>query len=395
MSSSSSSTVIIGCGIAGLYSAYQLWKQKKTFIILEKNSIGGRANNRSFYGSQVPIGAGVGRKHKDKLLIQLLHELEIPYKEKPGKPTFHQNHMSNNTWKTLQQKYSRKYGKNTFREFASEILGMEAYTEFVQSTGFYDYENASAYDTLHYYGMDDNIDPSWTALLIPWDLVVNRLCDIIGRSNIRTNTEVLSIRKKGDSLFQLQTSPRGVIYECNRVICAVTVSTIRKLFPTHSIYRDIMGQPFLRIYGKFTVASIPVLKQYIPSTTIVKGPLQKLIPINAEKGIYMIVYNDNRHSVRLSKYKENTPENRETLCLKLKKALSISESIHLIAIQSHYWKEGTHYYKPLDSSKHKSRQEFLEEAQHPQDGILVVGEMVSLHQGWVEGALESVLACKF
>ena len=34
--------------------------------------------------------------------------------------------------------------------------------------------------------------------------------------------------------------------------------------------------------------------------------------------------------------------------------------------------------------------EFIEKAQHPDPNVLIVGEVISLHQGWVEGALESV-----
>jgi hypothetical protein len=48
--------------------------------------------------------------------------------------------------------------------------------------------------------------------------------------------------------------------------------------------------------------------------------------------------------------------------------------------------------KPLDSKKYETREEFIYAAQHPEDGILVVGEVVSKHQGWSEGALESVNA---
>jgi monoamine oxidase len=40
--------------------------------------------------------------------------------------------------------------------------------------------------------------------------------------------------------------------------------------------------------------------------------------------------------------------------------------------------------------KWKDRDDFINAAQNPADGILVVGEVVSKHQGWVEGALESV-----
>ena len=38
----------------------------------------------------------------------------------------------------------------------------------------------------------------------------------------------------------------------------------------------------------------------------------------------------------------------------------------------------------------KNRKDFINKAQHPEDGMLVVGEAVSRDQGWVEGALESV-----
>jgi monoamine oxidase len=41
-------------------------------------------------------------------------------------------------------------------------------------------------------------------------------------------------------------------------------------------------------------------------------------------------------------------------------------------------------------SLYKDRDEFIERAQHPEKGILVIGEVVSKHQGWTEGALDSV-----
>jgi monoamine oxidase len=52
----------------------------------------------------------------------------------------------------------------------------------------------------------------------------------------------------------------------------------------------------------------------------------------------------------------------------------------LIGIKGYYWKEGTHYYK--------SKPEHFDH--RGEGGIIVVGEMISINQGWVEGALESV-----
>ena len=76
--------IIIGSGIAGLYSAYKIKHMNPALsvLILEKNKkqwIGGRTNNESFYGTDVVTAAGIGRKNKDHLLVHLLKELDIPY----------------------------------------------------------------------------------------------------------------------------------------------------------------------------------------------------------------------------------------------------------------------------------------------------------------------------
>jgi monoamine oxidase len=76
----------------------------------------------------------------------------------------------------------------------------------------------------------------------------------------------------------------------------------------------------------------------------------------------------------------------------IKHALGIPKDmppLNIMAIRDYYWNDGTHYYSPLGDD-FKTRGEFIRKAQHPMKGMLVVGEMVSRDQGWVEGALESV-----
>ena len=67
-----------------------------------------------------------------------------------------------------------------------------------------------------------------------------------------------------------------------------------------------------------------------------------------------------------------------------------SERLHLISIKDFYWPIGTHYCQPLNTKEYKNRREFMKVAQHPMHNMLVVGEVVSNDQGWVEGALDSV-----
>jgi hypothetical protein len=133
------------------------------------------------------------------------------------------------------------------------------------------------------------------------------------------------------------------------------------------------------------------MAHYVKGYTCVPGPLQKLIPINPDDGIYMIAYNDNNNTLALKNNLENTKENRDLYCDLIEKSLGIPpDSLDLIAIKDYYWSVGTHYYKPLDTSLYKDRTEFIDIAQHPEKGILVVGEVVSNNQGWTEGALDSV-----
>ena len=74
----------------------------------------------------------------------------------------------------------------------------------------------------------------------------------------------------------------------------------------------------------------------------------------------------------------------------IEKSLGITEGkLKIIEIKDFYWPIGTHYYEPLKNT-FKDRDEFLYQVQHPEKGMIVVGEAVSRYQGWVEGALESV-----
>ena len=135
------------------------------------------------------------------------------------------------------------------------------------------------------------------------------------------------------------------------------------------------------------------MNEYVKGYTFLPGPLQKIIPMNPDTGVYMIAYNDNKNTLALKNNLENTKENRDMYCRLIEKSLGIpTDSLNLIAIKDFYWSVGTHYYKPLDESIYKDRSKFIDIAQHPEKGILVVGEVVSKNQGWAEGALDSVRA---
>jgi thioredoxin reductase len=382
--------IIIGGGISGLYSAYNIKKNNPSakFIIFEKNkTIGGRMNIYNFYGTNVNIGAGVGRKNKDYLLINLLNELNVKYSIDKKMIYYYKNVEKidfNKIVKTLKNSYDKnKHITYTFRKFGIEILGKELYNKFVTYLGYSDYENADAFESLNYYGLDDDIGNS-EVLYIKWDKLLNSISNNIGNNNIITNNNIISINKVDDKF--IIKNDKGKIYYSNKIIIATTIDTLSKLLPKLTIYNNIKGQIFLRAYGKFDDNSANIINNIIKGYTIVNGPIKKIIPINKETGIYMIAYTDNKGA----KYFNNHLKDKKFFCREIEKALGLYENtLKLIGIKCFYWNIGTHYYKPL-SKKYNSRKEFIEKCQNPEKNLFVVGELISRNQGWSQGALESV-----
>ena len=394
--------IIIGSGISGLYAAYNTKKlsPSTSFIILEKYKktwIGGRTSNDTFYGTQIVTGAGVGRKNKDKQLINLLDELGLQTTEFDFKPYYSTQIKHVVDVKKVMQhlkEYDPTHPQKTFKEFAKPILGATLYDDFLVSVGYTDYENADASDVINNYGMEDNAC-CWKGFYVNWKELVTTLANEIGHDKIKTSMNVVSISKEHNSLFVLETD-RNIVFETNKVIVATTIDSIKRILPgasnKNSIYNHIKGQTFLRLYGKFSKKSSDIMKQHVKGYTIVPGPLQKITPMDADKGVYMIAYSDNANATDLKKYLENTPNNRDQLCRLIEEALGIPDkSLDLLAIKDYYWPIGTHYYTPLNP-KYENRNKFINEAQHPQDGILVVGEVVGKNQGWTHGAFSSVTA---
>lgn len=402
--------IIIGAGISGLYSAYNIKKKDPTkkILILEKNKIiGGRMNVYNFYGTNVNIGAGVGRKKKDYLLIKLLDELKIKYEANKKKIYYHENVSKinfNNIVKKLRNSYNKDIHNNyIFKKFGIEILGNEEYKKFVTYLGYSDFENTDAYETLYFYDLDDDISGGET-LHIKWDELLNALSIKIGMNNIKFNNNIISINKVDNEY--IITNSKKIIYSSKKIIIASTIDTVKKLLRSLtesnaeliplkygveryissklSIYNDIKGQNFLRVYGKFDENSTNIINSIIKGYTVVNDPIKKIIPINKKNGIYMIVYTDNKSA----KYFINNLDDKIFFCKEIEKMLNLS-NLKLIGLKSFYWNIGTHYYKPLNN-KYKNREEFIIKCQNPEKNLFVVGELISRNQGWTQGALESV-----
>jgi hypothetical protein len=200
-----------------------------------------------------------------------------------------------------------------------------------------------------------------------------------------------------NDVFEVVTRNKSTTkYYCGKLVIATDIDSLTGLMRTTavspaavSLYKQIQGQSFLRLYAKFSRESVPHIREKVQGVTVVEGPMQKIIPINPDKGVYMIIYSDNKDADFFKKYFSNTKFNRDALNRIFETSLGLEGKLRIESIKDFYWKNGTHFYKPL-APEFNNRQAFIRTAQHPFRNVLVVGEMISIHQGWVEGALESV-----
>lgn len=390
--------VIIGGGIAGLYCAYKIKKMdpsKKILLLEASDRLGGRAGNVNFHGEPVAIGAGIGRKNKDKLLLSILKELNVPFHEFMASSQYTSSIEPTCKVKEMFLYLKREYNApndndKTFKQYAKPKLEQKyykgAYKEFTTCAGYTDYENECAHDTLYHYGFDDNYS-SWPGFGFSWNQLIDKLASKIGGNNIHKSCYVKSIKPVSENEYSVICNNKQ-IFECKKIIIATEINGIQKLLPEYRIYNQVKSQPFLRIYGKFSKESARIMEDKCGHTTIVPGPIHKIIPMNTEKGIYMIAYTDNNGAKILDKYIKN----RAVLCRYLEDALEIpNNTLVLDDMVDFYWDVGTHYYSPMKpKGAFKNRNEFCKHLQRPKNDILVVGEAVSMKQGWVEGAFESV-----
>ena len=103
----------------------------------------------------------------------------------------------------------------------------------------------------------------------------------------------------------------------------------------------------------------------------------------------MIAYSDNKAANKLNLLL-NSDDKIVWLEKIVSKSLNLKEQIKINDILFFYWKNGTHYFRPLSETIYKTREKYIEVSQNPKSNIYVCGEAVARSHGWVEGALESV-----
>ena len=398
--------IIIGAGIAGLYTAYKLRKEAPaaTILVLEASTHpGGRAAMARFGKMDVVLGAGIGRAQKDVLLTSLLNELKVSFRTFPRTHDYGPNiinapHVGKDI-AALQKAYT-KATSGTFEAFVKGQFGAVKAAAFFESLSYTDMLKEDVGEVLQHYGLDDNYDPlrgqKAQGMYVPWTDLVNALIAKVGKRSVMCNVTVTKILStSGGVKIAVKTGDNDATFTAKKkLIIAATQPTLRALMPKEKAYKQIGVNTFLRVYAKVSPSSCKMMAVAVPGYMVVEAPLQKIIPMNPDAGIYMIAYSDNVSADTLRPHLRNTAPNRRFWARHVEEAVGLPKgALDIESIMGKYWEVGTHYMKPGFASSYASTKAFFDHAQHPLPNVMVVGEVVSAHnRGWVEGALESVEA---
>ena len=417
---------IVGGGIAGMLTAYRMLQKHSTWRVLvfeQSSKAGGRTKSGVFCKHKVAMGAGVGRSHKDKLLANLLAEVNMELVLMPP----------SSSGPDKQQQRLQKlvdFAKNltedndiSFKHFAQQILGTQEFEAFVNQMGFTDMLQASARQTMNYYGLDDNVK-SWSAFVVQWDALVKKLADFVGKttfaklhstcsSGLVTNTKVLDMsvcQETNSIVLQVATGSntrfKNLVVSSKHVVLATSISGLKQLLPSKVVkcskLHYVKSQPFARVYAKVASQDRALMQTAVQKYRVVSPSiLMKVREISAQDGVYMLAYADNTSARRLfktlsgayqaSKDPKATRVARLSLEAVVAKALNVV--VKITSFKLFWFEEGTHFYRkglPLEFEMQPFAD--LSGAWHGSPNVYVVGEAVAKMQGWTEGVIESVHA---
>lgn len=400
--------IIIGAGIAGLYSGIQLLKKYPHFniIILEKyNYIGGRVVSYSKDISDIGTVSwenGAGRIYKSHKIIQeLLKQYAIDTVGLSDESQFiGPSEDANIHFEDIIKLYIQPLSMlpistlqtNTLYSLFKEIYGIKETQRL--------FERFPYYTEVHILRADIALEQFKNEMgtLANYYVCKNGLSTLINamanefRSRggvIELDSSVININKELSSEFRVHTSNNK--FHCRKVICTIPVASIRKLqiFSNWLPINYLKMMPLLRIYMVFPKDKRGnIWFKDIPKT-ITNNKLRYIIPINAVKGSIMVSYTDGVYTKEWMKY-VNAKEYDKLSAKLLSELRSLFPDCDIpvpVFMKAHPWYDGTTAWLP---GKYDIKKVYNDILKGPIKGIYVCGESYSFRQAWMEGALESV-----
>lgn len=427
--------VIIGGGLAGLYTLYKLSKKYNHLKILLLESgqrYGGRiySYKETIDGETYIMDLGAGRLgHHQPLINDLINELglkpkivdipntktyiEVAENGKVHNKTHFKDYIMDKLTKFFFSPLITKLGKSMLQKYyLCELIKKYISVSFSQKVASVfeyssDLNEFNAYDAIEYFKHDYNSETKFFTLNGGLEQIIEHLIIAIKktRSYKLKNIKLLNLsnvenitNKNSNNLFKIEvnnykTAKIYNIYSKN-VVCAVPKKTLEKLELFKPILRDlnsINSINLLRIYEIYNKTNGKTWFKNIEKT-ITNSQVQFVIPINPNNGLIMSSYSDsaNANYWNLLLAKRGLEFVKAKLNIKLNQIfsiynISVPQSKY---IKMYFWDAGVACWKKNVDSDYISSKLL-----NPLPNVFIIGENYSKYQAWCEGALMTSENC--
>ncbi len=400
--------IIIGGGISGLNTYRELVKSgynKDSILLLEKEDYyGGRIRywEGNVLGIDYKFPEGAARFNKSHInLISLLREFNLlDFRKDKGMIPYTEFIDSKNMFKGY-DKYENGYifvdkiineSKRykdidlkgmSFKELGEILLKKNDLDYMLMSCGYSgQLNNMNAYDCIKLFKRDIRVDIEF--LGGKYDILIEEMIKSMKGYNMRTGCNVRNILRDNNK-YKLIVNNKNV-YSKRLIFCVPKESLLRFkiLNPIREILeRSITTKPLCRLYAIFKKEDIWF--KDIKKKIVTNNDLRYIIPMDAEKGLIMISYTDDKYTKKWVGMSDNDKKIKIVRDVKKVFGIDINKPYKVIECN---WKSGVGYWnKGIDSDL------CYELLLNPLENIYICGENYSKRQSWVEGALESSLDC--
>ena len=431
--------IIVGGGISGLYMARKCLNDGLSVLLLEKDDrFGGRIHTKYNQGPdddlQYDTGPARVSRHHHRTLA-LIDEFNIPTGEvKPFRKHRHVNASDGSvilqkdissdliqkiltTVDSHPKKYTTKYLQSLpFHSLCDSILGNMDATQLQHMFGYdAEFKYCNAADAIRMFKRDfQEIGTYFTLIDGLSSLIASLEKDIIALIKKSNNNSALLKNIKISHFKYFNSSKVATIYS-ESVISSKTKSNNFNTYSGRTLIWAI-PQKALREINGWTQSQRNLFDAVVPISlhrifcqfpydkktgkswmstvdrTTTNDALRQFIPLKSDKAFAQVSYSDSYYADYWNHYlKLGTNTLSKELLIHLH--IVFPELANIVApkyIDAVYWPEGVHMWRPgVNSSDIHKRMQYIGAMGGSKAPIYIIGEAYSMHQCWIEGALET------
>lgn len=380
--------MILGCGIAGLYSAYTLLREnpdRKLILIEKEDRLGGRVH--TYKDKFMNVEAGAGRfSDSHTFFMQLLKELHLESNMVPisSESKFTEDspyYLSVVIGKVIvasKMDFYNDLTSMTFLDYAKLFLSEDEIEFIQQAYGYYsEFVIMNAKDAIQlmfhlnqkFYILDGGLQQVIDAL--------EKQLRMFPNVSIHTHETVTSITRQCNT-YTVRTDQNT--YMADFCICTLPKQILEKLDiskPFRSSLQKIKCSPLCRIYCTFKTPWWTSTKYTTPN------PIRMIIPYS--KNTIMISYSDHKFALFWNDlYQKGEEHVLRALTFYIKESLGI-DMPRPLKTKVFFWGCGVGYWGVGANSVSLAKQ-----LREPYPRFYICGEHYSsAYQQWMEGALET------